>query len=247
MPYLAVEHRRLEPWKMAGFWIGDIMGLLWFLRFTFAHAVLGDPLAPVPASDGRRSLRLLVWAGVAAILIDLALSLYLMRDERDGYTRARVAEAQVFAITEHKRPEATGYDLDCTFRDEAGTPHQTHLRVLASHHVLPATLPAEAARVLSLRGEGQNIIRIRHDLRLPERAWIDGLGWEDENGLYWFSVGTSVLQAAVTALFLLFLSRYSASGVWPWWWDIYKVLPLAVETFCLLAMGLIDRLMDSLA
>ena len=77
------------------------------------------------------------------------------------------------------------------------------------------------------------MIRIRYDLRLPERAWI--------------SVGTAVLQAAVTALFLLFLRRYSASGVWPWWWDIYKVLPLAAETFCMLAMGLIDRLMDSLA
>ena len=247
MPYLAAEHRRLELWKIAGFWIGDVMGLLWFLRFTFAHAVLGDPLAAVSPSDGRRSLRLVTWAGVAALVIDLAFTFYLMRDERDGYARGQVAEAQVFAIQEHKRPAATGYDLDCTFRDEAGAPHQAHLRVLAAHHVLPATLPAEPARVLSARGEGQNMIRIRYDPRLPARAWIDGLGWEDENGLYWFSVGTSLLQAAATAVFLLLLRGHSASGVWPWWWDIYKVLPLAAETFCMLSMGLIDRLMDSLA
>src|SRR5581483_1757216 len=28
-PYLAVEHRRLEFWKLAGLWIGDLTGLLW--------------------------------------------------------------------------------------------------------------------------------------------------------------------------------------------------------------------------
>jgi hypothetical protein len=40
MSYLAVEHRRLEFWQIVGLWTGDVMGLLWFARFAFVHAVL---------------------------------------------------------------------------------------------------------------------------------------------------------------------------------------------------------------
>jgi hypothetical protein len=246
-PYLAVEHQRLESWKIAGLLIGDVMGLLWFSRFAFSHAVSGDPLVPVPVSNGRRNLRLITFAGLVAILIDLGFTLFLMRDERDGYARGKVAEAQVIAIQEHRRPDATGYELDCRFKDEAGQPHEAHLRVLAEHHVLPSALPPAAVRVLSGRGEEQGSIPIRYDAQFPARAWIDGLGWDDENGIYWFSLGTSALQGGVIAVFLLSLGRHSGGGMWPWWWDTYKVLPLVAETFCLLMMGLIDRMMDMLA
>lgn len=245
-PYLDVEHRRLEAWQIAGLWAGDVMGLLWFLRFAFTYAALGEPLAPVPVSDGRRRLRLLALAGVAALLIDLAFSFYLMGQEREGYARGKLANAQVTALKVHERPAATGYDLDCSFRDQAGMAHQAHMRVLAPHHRLPSALPPEVVRVLEARGEGPKVIRIRYDPRLPARAWIDGLGWEDENGLYWFSVGTACLQAGAIAIFLLVLKGRTTGDTWPWWWDTYKALPLAAETFCMLAMGLIDRVMDSL-
>ena len=245
-PYLVVEHRRLEAWKSAGLWAGDVMGLLWFIRFTFTYAALGEPLTPVPVSDGRRRLRALALAGVAALLIDLAFSFYLMREEREGYAGGKVADAQVMALKVHQRLAATGYDLYCAFRDQAEVAHKAHMRVLATHHILPTTLPAEAARVLEVRGEGPKVIRIRYDPRLPARAWIDGLGWEDVNGLYWFSVGTACLQAGAIAIFLLALKGRTTGNTWPWWWDTYKILPLAAETFCMLAMGLIDRAMDLL-
>jgi hypothetical protein len=56
---------------------------------------------------------------------------------------------------------------------------------------------------------------------------------------------TLFFQAWVTALFLLLLKRHTAREFLPWWWDIYKVLPLASGAFWLFAMGLIDRLLDS--
>ncbi len=247
MPYLLAEHRRLELWKIAGLWCGDVMGFLWFARFAFAHAVLRDPLTSVQPGEGRKSFKLVILAGVVAVVIDLVFTLYLMADERGGYARGHVAEAQVVAIQQHRRPAATGYDLECTFKDATGARHEAHLRVLATHHQLPTALPVDAVRVLSTRATDQRSIRIRYDPRLPERAWIDGLGWEDENGLYWFSIGTACLQAALTAIFLLLLRPLSAVSAWPWWWDIYKVVPLAAEIVCMLGMGFIDRLVDSLA
>src|SRR5215467_13427444 len=50
MPYMLVEHSRLELWKIVGLWIGDLAALIWFGRFLFAHALLGEPLVPVAAT-----------------------------------------------------------------------------------------------------------------------------------------------------------------------------------------------------
>jgi hypothetical protein len=249
LPYLAAEHHRLEPWKIAGLWTGDVTALLWFARFAFIHAVLGRPLVPALASDVRGRFRFVLWSGVAALVVDLTMTLYLMHDERAGYARGHVTTAQVSAIQVHKRPEATGYDVDCHFRDESGAGHAAHVRVLAHRHEFPAGLPGAAIAVLSSSGTGAKAIPIRYDPSLPERAWIDGLGWQDENGLYWFSLGALALQAGLTALFLLLLAtpRRSTAGSLPWWWDAYKALPLAVESFLMLGMGLIDRFMDWLS
>jgi hypothetical protein len=248
LPYLVVEHRRLEDWKIAGLYIGDAVGFLWFARFVYLHGILRFPLAPIVPEEGRRSFRLLVWSGIAAVLLDCAFTLYLFGAERSSYERGQVAEAQVVKVVEHRRREATVYELDCAFRDAGGAPHEAHVRVRAEHHELPAGLPAEAARMLEGRGQHQSehVIPIRYDPQFPARAWVNGLGWEDENGLYWFSVGVLCVQAAVMGVFFLLLVPFSSKGEWPWWWDMYKVLPLAAETFCMLMMGLIDRLMDSL-
>lgn len=45
LPYLVVEHRRLETWKIAGLWSGDFIGLLWISRFAFV---------PIRASQSAR-------------------------------------------------------------------------------------------------------------------------------------------------------------------------------------------------
>lgn len=245
-PYLVIEHHRLELWKIAGLLIGDLMGLIWFAKFALTHAVSGNPLVPVPAEKGKRNLRLIIFTGIIAILIDLGFALYLMHEEKTGYLRGKIAEGQVLAIQEHKRPVATGYGLDCRFKDESGQQHETHLRIFAEQHLLPKGLPDSVTNILKSRDIHGNPIPVRYDPQFPVRAWIDGMGWEDENGFYWVSIGILLVQAGATTIFLLQLGKRSANGIWPWWWDIYKALPLGAEALILLGMGLIDRLMDSL-
>src|SRR5262249_47086522 len=110
LPYLTIEHHRLEPWKALGVWSGDLMALLWFARFAFVHAVLGRPLVSTFTPDRRRTFKLIMLAGAAALLIDLSLTLYLMWDERAGYARAQPAMVQVTALQVYKRPAATWYE-----------------------------------------------------------------------------------------------------------------------------------------
>jgi hypothetical protein len=244
LAYLLIEHRRLEPWKIIGFWAGDTAAFVWFARFAFAHALLGEPLTQISVSVGHKRFTLFALGLGLAMLLDLAFTLNLMHDEREGYARGLVAEAQILNVKESKRPEATWYDIDCRFGDHAGAIHEAHLRVEAENHEFPAALPEEAARALGEPGQQNKAIRIRYDPKHPARAWIDGLGWRDDNALYWFSLLTLFFQAAVTALFLLLLNTHSAVGVWPWWWESYKTIPLVVQAFWMLALGLIDQLMD---
>lgn len=245
MPYLTVEHRRLESWKIVELWCADILALFWFTRFTIVHAIQGEPLVAVPRDDGRHRIKVVAMVGVGALLVDLAFCLYLMGDERELYLRGVTTEAQVLAIQERKRGLATWYELECSFKDNTDLLQTAHLRVEAKNHVLPATTPSETVQVLTSHGRSQNVIRIRYDPQFPHRAWIDGLGWDDGNRIYWFSLLTLFFQAWVTALFLLLLKRHTTREFLPWWWDIYKVLPLASGAFWLFAMGLIDRLLDS--
>lgn len=246
MPYITEEHRRLEPWKLVGLWTGDAMALLWFLRFASIHAIAGEPLVGTRAADRREHLRLVFWSMGAALLIDLAMSLYIMHDEHAAYRRSHVTAAEVTAIRIHKRPQATGYELYCTFRDDLGTPQQAHTRVLANNRVLPPTLQTDAVAALKAERPAGMPIHIRYDPKLPQRAWLLGVGWMDDNGIYWFSIGVVALQAALTLVFVLLSVRVAGRGpgVLPWWLETYKALPVVVEGFLMFAMGAVDRSMD---
>lgn len=50
---------------------------------------------------------------------------------------------------------------------------------------------------------------------------------------------------ALCAIFLLQLHQArSRQDSWPWWWNLYKLLPLAAEMLLMLGAGLIDRALD---
>lgn len=246
LPYLKVEHHRLESWKIIGMWTGDVTAFFWFLQFAFSHGLLGKPLSGVRVSDGRKQLRRLALVAAAAMLVDFAFTLEVLRSEWQGYRRGVTAEAQVIAIKVHKRPEATSYGISCSFRDSRDASHNAYLRVLAKNHEFPNALPLDVQQVLSSQGNQPATIPVRYDPQFPGRAWIEGLGWHDENGLFWFSLSALALQAITMLILVLFLLPCSPSGHWPWWWEVSRVIPLAAEVFCMLGMGLIDRFMDSI-
>lgn len=247
LPYIASEHRRLETWKAVGLWAGDLTAMLWFMRFAYVHAVLGRRFGRADAGDRREHIRFAAWSMAIALLVDLGMTLYLMHDERSGYQRGAITTAEVSAVVVHKRPEATVYDVQFRFVDATGSPHEALSRVRAENHRLSPRVPADV--VAALAPTGQKAIRIRYDPKFPVRAWIDRLGWHDDNGIYWFSFGVLCLQAAITLVFVLILSSVARSqpGTNLWWSDTYKALPLAVEAFLMAAMGLVDRIMDALA
>jgi hypothetical protein len=244
LPYLMMEHRRLEPWKIVELWSADILALIWFIRFTATHAIAGEPLVASQVENGRQRLKNIALIGVAVIVIDLGLTLYLMDSEKIAYERAIVAEAQAMAIHKIERQEESWYEVKCNFKTQTGAPYETYLRVEAKDHLLSATLSPETVHTLMVGTPGP--ILIRYDPAFPTRAWADGAGWDNGDAIYWFSMLTLFFQAIVTALFLLLLSQCLKNNILPWWWDIYKVLPLAVGAFWLFLMGLIDKLMDSL-
>ena len=62
----------------------------------------------------------------------------------------------------------------------------------------------------------------------------------------WAHILVLLFQAILGALFVLWLVKHTVAGVLPWWWGNYRALPLAVEAFWMLVMGLIDRFLDHL-
>jgi hypothetical protein len=246
-PYIAAEHHRLEWWKVIGLYAGDLTAVFWFVRFTMQHAVLGVPLRTNDQARQKKKFRTFALITFAAVIIDLGFSLYLMADERSGYlSHSRNADAQVLEIVEHRREKASNYEVECSFTDNAGSRRQAHLRVQAWGHVFSPSLPSRTVQALTTHDTSNHIIPIKFDSRFPTRAWIEGAGWNDENGIYWFSVGITCLHTGFLFIYLLSLQvRWNWDH--PWWSDIYKVFPLVSEIVCMLAMGLIDRLMDAIS
>ena len=238
-----MEHRRLEPWKILELWSADVLALFWFVRFTMLYAIAEEALGASRIENGRQRLKSFATIGLAVIAIDLLLTLHLMYDEHVRYTKGIIAEAQATAIHKSKRELETWYELTCQFRDERTLPRTVYLRVEAKGHALPSGVTAETFQTVATCTPGP--VRIRYDPAFPNRAWIDGAGWEDGETIYWFSMLTLFFQSAITALFLIFLAVELKNNILPWWWDIYKVLPLAIGAFWLFMIGLIDKLMDS--
>jgi hypothetical protein len=245
LPYLTEECGRLEPWKIVELWCADILALWWFIRFAVVHAIWGEPLTAVPFENRRHQIRAVAITGVAALLLDLGFTFYLMYDEQARYARGMVTEGQALDVQVHTRELEDWYEVDCRFTNAAGAAYVVHVRVEAKGHNFPTGLPAETSEMLTAKSPQGTPLRVRYDPQFPARAWADGAGWDDGNRIYWFSVLTLMFQAIVTALFLSLLAKFSLGAALPWWWDIYKVLPLCVGAFWLFVMGLIDRAMDS--
>jgi hypothetical protein len=244
MPYLIAEHRRLEPWKIVELWCADILALYWFARFTLVHAIEGEPLTRLPLEDGRKRIRMVTMTGVTVFVVDLLFTFFLMFDERQRYTQAAVTEAQVTAIQKNVRSAESWYEVDCRFQDATGAVQNVHFRVEAKGHEFPATLPYETVEVLRSQKRDLHPIRVRYDPQFPARAWAEGAGWDDGQKIYWFSLLTLFFQAICTGLFILLLVKLPEGDYLPWWWDIYRALPLFVGAFWLFVTGVIDRLLD---
>src|SRR5262245_22042380 len=82
-PYVSLEFRRLEPWKIALLLMGDVVCLLWFLWYFVRHGVLNEPLEERPIERGKRTgARWFYISLIVGLSGDFAATLYFGYRER---------------------------------------------------------------------------------------------------------------------------------------------------------------------
>jgi hypothetical protein len=246
-PYMRAELRRLEPWKVAAIFSGDAIALLWFIRFSITHLVLGWPLEDRPAAVGARwALAAFLISMVGGLALDSAFTIYLNYQDAVRYEVATKTTAGVSGMTMNHGPKGRNWTLLCEWRDEA-TQRTFHapLRIHASvsHNVptMPPELSGEIAEVLK-RNEIPPTAQVRYDPQWPARAWIEGVP-NDENGLFFVSLFVLFVQlvAVVLAAVGAWASVFGGAGVVPWWLDLSKAMTTAAEVAVLAFVGAVFR------
>jgi hypothetical protein len=239
-PYFEQEHRRMEPWKTVLIWTGDAVALGWFLRFVTGHFVQGRPLRSRSWADFKHEKEYLVALGslLFAIGTDLAITLYLMQEDRAAFANAEVVVGQADSVKSHFHPETNHYELHVRYNDRHGGQHGGRFLVEERRDKgFPAAVPKQTVEAL-WDGRVPFAVRISYDPAWPDRAWLTDFGWDDGNRIHYFSLIVLVIQVAGLLLFAeaLAIVAYSSGRV-PWWFDLYKACPFLVEVAFIALVG----------
>src|SRR5689334_1899291 len=71
-PYVTVELRRLEPWKIAAVCCGDAIAALWFIYFAVSFFIFGAALEDRPAQrSDRRIIAFFIISMIGGVVLDL--------------------------------------------------------------------------------------------------------------------------------------------------------------------------------
>jgi len=244
-PFLAIEFRRLEPWKIALLLLGDCVCLLWFLWYFVLHGVLGQPLKERPIERGERSRAR--WFYISLFLglsTDLAATVYFGYHERIEYDHATPTLATVDSMRTRHASEGLNWEFRCRFRASDGRDYQTTVRLhLTPGDPFPSLFAPDIKRAVDANAN-PGVIPIRYHPTWPTRAWLDGVR-EDENGLTWFSIAMIGFQAMAT-LVLMSLSWKSFKearrrGMRPWWLDLHRAIPAAIQILVMAFFGSLIR------
>jgi hypothetical protein len=149
---------------------------------------------------------------------------------------ARVAKRMRFGRIVHHR-------LDCHFKDSLGAEHVFRITAVDEPGLPPVGYPMEVVR--ALRGGAAVLpIPLRYDPSNPARAWVEGTGGVDDNATVLFSLLLLGFQLVGLGLFALkyfpTLRSHARRGFVPWWADVYKVMPLAIEAVFLGLFGVLE-------
>jgi hypothetical protein len=233
LPLLAREHQRLETWKAVLIWFGDVNVLFWFLSYTARVLIGHDRLddAPVPS---RESQHRAILAIVGALLIDVAITLLVMYGEKSGYDASEIAVGQIRSLKAKSYGGVRiNYELTCAFLDMQGNQHEAFLAISETGNGAPKEFPValDQATQQALRaGVVPFAVTIRYDPNFPKRVWFDGLGWDGEDRIYWWSLLIDFCQLPSLALFFVLVHDFKKRHhVYPWWHELYRILPLVIE------------------
>lgn len=239
-PYLRDEYPRFELWKVVLLFLSDTIALLWFL-WAIAKYVTGKgaPRRTIFPHTGF-GWGLLV-AAIIGIGLDLAMTLYQMHVEQSQYQNGQPTVADVLRATKAAKPARTRYRFMVRFRDSNGSVCETELETSDSKE--KGWLHGTSDKLISQLQSGRvKQLPIRYDRSWPQRAWIEGIG-PDEDSLLWFSLVVICFQAiflvAGTCNFIMEMRKYVRKGRIPWWHDLHDLIPQSVEAALMLFSGLI--------
>jgi len=241
-PYLYLECRRLEPARIAVIFLGDALALAWFVRLAFNHAIPGRahfrPLRPSTKFGWA-----LLLSAAAGLAVDLGFTLHQMNVEQDQYRNAQPAVAEVLDARRGEMPARTRYHFTVQFRDAEGVLRRTELETWRS--MKKGWLHGTSSELIAqLQSGGVDRLPIRYDRAWPLRAWIEGVGPNDDS-LAWFSLVVIVFQAisllAGTVNFAFALQKQALKGRVPWWHDMHEAIPMSMEAGLMIFAGLVSR------
>ena len=231
-------HGRLEPWKIAGYWVGDATALACFLWYVGSSLATGS--RPIPAGSEVRQRRAAAVSLLIGLAVDVGVTWHISRAEDAGYDSGLVTTAEVVAVRRADAP----YILDCRYVDAASRAHQGNLRVYENRGRPPAA-GLGVWRPRDLRAKPVPLtIRVRYDPAWPRRFWADGAGTRNSNDLINLSHCAALFQGLMALL--LFATpkgalHIRAGGVVPWH-RAYNAVPLVIEACLLGFFGLLAGL-----
>jgi hypothetical protein len=246
-PFMSAEFRRLEPWKLALLLMGDCVCLLWFCWYFVLHGVLNQPLIEKPIDLSRRTgARWFFISLILGLSGDLLATVYFGYRERIEYDHATPILATVDSMHTRHASEGLDWEFTCHFVAADGRAYQTLVRLhLTPGDPFPTTFPRDLRRKLDANQTPAQI-PIRYQPTWPARAWTDGVR-EDENGLTWFSIAMIFFQAMATLLVMTLswksFKEARRRGVTPWWLDLHRAVPAALQILVMAFFGMLVRLL----
>jgi hypothetical protein len=241
-PDLVRNLGRLEPWQLALVLVGDGVVLFWFLVFVTRHSLLGEPF---PASDHPAGMDqrvgVAVFSLVAALILDLMVTIYLQTDESLRFASAEVADGDCHTLRPRRGQQSVSYDLGCRFQDKAGNWNQASFYVGGIRNNQNDDLSPDLLRAL-LKEQVPFPVKISYDPQRPARVWLTGLGGRYHGwNIHILSNLFIFMQIHGLLIFFALLASYRQQrGHNPWWLGLHKVLPFVVQATGVTLMGIAE-------
>lgn len=236
--YLINEQRRLSPLEIGLLWLGDVIGLFWFLRFWLRWQFAAPEEFDSSELDFRfpRTAWLIVISMGIGFCSELAMTLSLRHDEYAGFQRAVPATCFLHSVKSQAVQGALAYwKLDGRYKDAQGVSHPVtyYVRDRDDFQLLPGLV------VLAIRQGQPNIpLPIIYDPVRPGRSWIPQLGWDDGNRLHYLSLLILLFQFLFSIMFMALLwESIKAHGHLPVWAEYQGLIPLGCQAFIMALFG----------
>lgn len=231
--HIIAEMARLPPLMALATWIFEIFGLLSAVWFVAFYCVLGSPLPEAASVRGTIFLVMLAWCA------DCLMTGYVAYDEYRAFERSQVAQAQVVQIGRGVIGGGVRYAIRYEFVDQAGNKYignawLSAIPGVALHAALPPPLGAKLGRM-----QVPMPLAIRIDPNYPQRSWIDGMGWNREDGIGpMFFYGLLAQAAFLLPATFLTANAAAVSEIRIY----YRFAPMGIVAVWFAAMGIIRSL-----